>query len=158
MTKRIALFLCAALVLALTGIAVAQPGHLAQHFAHKGGGQGFIDHVGKALDLTADQKASAEKLWAELETRIEPLADQHKAQMEAVHQLLETANPDPTDIGNKMIAAHATRNEMKAIHEDVADRFAALLNAEPRAPFDPFRAMHEKRGDDGPGHGRHGRF
>jgi Spy/CpxP family protein refolding chaperone len=157
MTKRIALFLCAALVLALTGIAVAQPGHLGQHFAHKDGGQGFIDHVGKALDLTADQKAAAQKLWAELETRTEPLADQHRAQMEAVHQLLDTASPDPTEIGNKMIAAHAIRNEMKAIHEDIANRFAALLNAEQRAKFDQFRAMHEKMGDDGPGHG-HGRF
>ena len=158
MTKRIALFLCAALVLALTGIAVAQPGHFAQHFAHKGGGQDFLDHVGKALDLTADQKAAAAKLWAEMETRMEPLADQHQAQMEAVHQLLDTANPDPTEVGNKMIAAHAIRNEMKAIHEDIANRFAALLNAEQRAKFDQFRAMHEKMGDEGHGPGHHGRF
>jgi Spy/CpxP family protein refolding chaperone len=158
MTKRITLFLCAALVLALAGLAVAQPHHgMDQHFAHPGG-QNFHDHVAKALDLTADQKAAADKLWAEMETRMQPLADQHRAQMEAVHDLLDTANPDPTEVGNKMLAAHAIRNEMKALHEDIATRFSALLNAEQRAKFDQFRAMHEKMGDEGHGPGRHGQF
>lgn len=156
MTKRITLFLCAALVLALAGAAVAQPGHFGRHFAHKGG-PSFHDHVAKALNLTDDQKAAADKLWAEMETRMEPLADQHRLQMEAVRDLLDTANPDPTDVGNKMIAAHATRNEMKAVHEDIANRFSALLNADQRAQFDKFREMHEKMGG-AEGHGRGHRF
>ncbi|HEX6899340.1 MAG TPA: Spy/CpxP family protein refolding chaperone [Thermoanaerobaculia bacterium] len=150
--KKILIGICALLVLA----AVA----LAQH--HPGGGPHGMkmkmrgDH-GKmhgemmeahfaALGLTEDQKAQAKQLHEELRAKAEPLMDQVRGHHEELQTLLDGANPDPATVGNHVIAAHKTREQLKALHDDFKTRFTALLTAEQKEKLEQF---HERHGDPG---------
>jgi Spy/CpxP family protein refolding chaperone len=117
-----------------------------------------LEFVAKALDLTAEQKATAERLHTEMAAKAKPLMEQHHQQWREVHEMLDADNPDATAIGERMIAAHASREQLKAIHEEAMTRFSAVLNAEQLEKFKKFQEMH--RDHDGEGHGfrmrRHG--
>lgn len=144
--------LCAALV--LLGAAFAL--HAQEHGFHGMHGKaGMAGHheefVAKALNLTADQKAAAKKLHAELLAKAEPIMTQHHQQMDELKALLDGANPDATEIGQKTIAAHATRLQLKALHDDFKTRFSALLTADQKAKLQQMEQTHHDRAPfDGP--------
>jgi Spy/CpxP family protein refolding chaperone len=152
--KRILTFaLSAALVLGAAAL-WAQPG-----FHHKMGGPGgmtagqMADHMefmARALDLTDEQKAAAKKIHEEIFAKAEPLMEQHRQQMDEVHALLEGAHPDATTVGQKVIEAHATGEQLKALHEEAMAKFSALLNADQQAKLKKFQEMHHDRDGDGP--------
>jgi Spy/CpxP family protein refolding chaperone len=148
--KTIATVACAALV---AGAALAQPhGHMG-HMMGKSGAAGMADHLATVLNLTDAQKASAKQLHQELWTKAQPLMAKMKQQHEELKTLLSGANPDATEIGQKVIAAHDTRTQLKAMHEDFANRFSALLNADQKAKFQEMRQRFEQGdGPGGPGH------
>jgi Spy/CpxP family protein refolding chaperone len=147
---------CAALLLA--GAALAQHGH-AHGYAGKAGMPGhdmaghdmagMEEHLASALNLTDAQKASAKQLHEQLKTRMTPLFQKMRQQHDELKALLDGANPDATEVGQKVIAAHDTRNQLKTLHEDFANRFSALLNADQKAKF---QQMRQKFEDNGPGH------
>jgi len=152
MKKILTLALSAALMLGAAAL-WAQPG-----FHHKMGGPGgmmadhaeHFDFIARALDLTDEQKAAAKKIHEETAAKAEPLMDQHRAQMDEIHTLLDGANPDATEIGQKVIAAHATGEQLKALHEAAMAKFTALLNADQKAKLKKFQDMHHDRDGDGP--------
>jgi Spy/CpxP family protein refolding chaperone len=156
MKRILTLALSAALVLGAAAL-WAQPG-----FHHKRGGPGgmmadhaeHFDFIARALDLTDEQKAAAKKIHEEIAAKAEPLMEQHRQQMEEVHTLLDGDNPDATLIGQKVIAAHATGEQLKALHEEAMAKFSALLNADQQAKLKKFQEMHHERegfGPPGPG-------
>lgn len=156
MKKILTLALSAVLLLGAT-VLLAQPG-----FHHKMGGPGkgmaghgsHAEFMARALDLTDEQKAAAKEIHEGVEAKAEPLMEQHREQMEEIHALLDGARPDATQIGQKMITAHATRQQLKALHEEAMTKFSALLNAE---QLEKLKKLHEMRGEHGPmgfGHGR----
>lgn len=153
MKRFLTLALCAALALGAAAL-WAQPG-----FHHKRGPGGMMaahaehfEFIARALDLTDEQKAAAQKIHQETFAKAGPLMEQHRQQMEEIHTLLEGDNPDATLIGQKMIAAHATGEQLKALHEEAMSRFSALLNADQQAKLKKFQEMHHDRdGDDPPG-------
>jgi Spy/CpxP family protein refolding chaperone len=122
------------------------PGEMSQH--HE-------EFLAEALGLSADQKAAAAKLHGELAVKAQPLMEQHHQQMEEIEALLDGGNPDPAEIGKKMIAAHATGQQLKAMHEDFMTRFSTVLNADQIAKLKKFKDMHMERhsfgGPPGPG-------
>jgi Spy/CpxP family protein refolding chaperone len=99
----------------------------------------------KELDLTEEQKTAARQLHEDVMDRIEPLMEQHRAQMEEIHGLLDADNANATQIGQKMIAAHAIHEQMKAAHDEVHEKFVALLTEEQRAKLEKLEAEHPKR-------------
>lgn len=107
-----------------------------------GGHEGFEAHLASALDLTEDQKAGAKKLHEEIFAKSEPLMEQHSQQMEAVHALLNSDNPDATEVGTKMIEAHGYMKQIRALHEDGMARFSTLLTAEQKTKFDELKKSH----------------
>ena len=151
MKKILTLALGAVLLLGAT-VLFAQPG-----FHHKrghGGPGGHEEFLTRALDLTDDQKAAAKAIHEGVEAKAEPLMEQHREQMEEIHALLDGANPDATEIGRKMITAHATRQQLKAVHEEAMTKISALLNAEQLEKFKKFQERHHDRegfGPPGPG-------
>ena len=156
MKRILTLALSAVLLLGAT-VVLAQPG-----FHHKRGGPergmaGHGDHaefLARALDLTDEQKAAAKTIHEGVEAKAEPLMEQHREQMEEIHALLEGANPDATQIGQKMIAAHATREQVEALHEEAMAKFSALLNAEQLEKLKKIKEMHHgPEGFGPPGHG-----
>jgi len=146
--KTIAAGACAVLLAA--GVLMAQPhGHMG-HMMGKSGGAAMVDHIASVLNLTDAQKASAKQLHADLWAQAEPLMTKMRQQHEELKTLLDGANPDAAEIGQKVIAAHDTRKQLKALHEQFADKFSALLNADQKAKFQELRQRFEH--GDGPGH------
>lgn len=122
-------------------------------FVHRSHGS-MVEHVAKALDLTAEQKAAVEKIHAGMEAKMTSLRQDHHTQMKAVHELLDSASPDPTEVGEKMIAAHAVHKQIQALHEDAMTRVNALLTEEQKAKHEEMRAKHKgmRMHRMGPGH------
>jgi Spy/CpxP family protein refolding chaperone len=148
--KRI-LTLCLAAIL-LVGVAAFAAGAHDGWKRHAGPGEMGEHHaamIAKALDLTADQMAAAKKLHEELAAKAEPLMTQHHQQREEIKALLDAGNADAAEIGQKVIAAHATGQQLKALHEDFKTRFSALLNADQLAKLQKLEAMHHDRESQG---------
>jgi Spy/CpxP family protein refolding chaperone len=122
------------------------PGHSGHMRMMHGGGGHFI---ASELNLTDEQKAEAKKLHEETFQRAEPLFEQHRAQMDQIYDLLDGANPNPTDIGQRMIAAHAIHKQVKALHDDAMARFSTLLTPEQLEKFNKIKEEHGERGERG---------
>jgi Spy/CpxP family protein refolding chaperone len=107
---------------------------------------GMHGHFGADLNLTDEQKAEAKKIHEEMFEKAKPLFEKHRQQMEEVHELLDAGNANATEVGQRMIAAHATHQQLKALHGEAETRFAALLNAE---QLEKFKEHQEKRKERG---------
>lgn len=104
--------------------------------------QRHLEYMADELELTTEQREAARKLHADSSERAEALHEQMRAAHDEVETLLDSPNPDPTALGQKMIAARAARNEMKALHEELFGQFRALLDAEQQKKLDE---MHSER-------------
>ena len=150
MKKTVLFALLAAFVL-VGGMAMAGESF---HKMHGGGGPHVMMRHGgmeflQELNLTAEQKESAKQLHEEMMAKAHPIMEQHHAQMEEVHSLLDAGNANATEIGQKMIAAHATRKQLEAIHEEGFERFKSFLTAEQQAKLEELKEegklpMHRK--------------
>lgn len=149
MKKNLIASLIAVAALALGGAAVA--GGPGMHGKHGGGPhirfEHAIGHMIEKLDLTEDQKEASKKLHEDAKTRVHPLMEQHHQQMEEIHALLDAGTANATEIGEKMIAAHATRKQLEAAHDEIKASFVALLTAEQRAKLEELEEEmpHQRR-------------
>lgn len=145
---------CAALLVA--GALLAQPhGHMMGHGMDKSGAAGMAgmeEHLASALNLTDAQKASAKQLHQELWAKAQPLMTKMRQQHDELKALLDGGHPDATEIGQKVIAAHDTRAQLKALHEEFANRFSAQLTADQKVKFQEMRQRFEHGTGGGPGH------
>jgi Spy/CpxP family protein refolding chaperone len=144
--KTIVSGVCAALLLA--GAALAQ---MHDHHGHAGmagaaGMDKMMEHLATALNLTDAQKAQAKQIHEQVNTKMTPLLAQSRQQHQELEALLNGVNPDPTEIGRKAIAAHATRAQIKAIHEDAMTRFSAILTPAQKTKLDQMHQMHHPDG------------
>lgn len=143
MKTRVLFALLAAFVL-VAGMALAGETF---HKIHVGGGgphmaMGHGAAFAEELGLSAEQKESAKQLHEELMAKAHPLMEQHQQQMEEVHTLLDAGNANATEIGQKMIAAHATRKQLEAIHEEGFERFKSVLTEEQQAKLEELKKEH----------------
>jgi Spy/CpxP family protein refolding chaperone len=102
------------------------------------------EHIAKALDLTDEQKAAARTIHQEVAEKARPLAEQVHQQWREIHEMLEGGTADATAVGQRVIAAHAAREQLKALHEEAMEKMSALLNAE---QLEKFKKLHEMHGD-----------
>ena len=119
------------------------------HDGMRGGMHGG-GRMADSLNLTADQQTAAKKLREDMRAKAEPLMDQVRQQMDELETLLDTAHPDATEVGNKVLAAHATREQLRALHDSFETKFGALLNADQLAKFQQLQSQRKEWG------GRHG--
>lgn len=137
MKRKILFSLIAALVL-VTGAALAGE-HFKQVMVHGGhgghgeggprmmhGGIGFSEELG----LNDEQKEAAKQIHEEIWAKAKPIMEQHHQQFEEIHSLLDAGNVNATEIGQKVIAAHASMKQVHALHEEGMERFKALLTEE----------------------------
>ena len=151
MKRILTLALSAAVLLGVAFAVHAEGGHGFHHDrgafgSRMGDAEAFL---AKALDLTDEQQAAVKKLHEELLAKAKPLMDQRRQQMEEIHDLLDAGNADATTIGQKVIAAHATGQELKALHEDFKARLTPLLNADQIEKLNKFKEMHREHGPFG---------
>ncbi len=114
------------------------------------------DHLAKALDLTDEQKAAARKLHEDAAAQAEPLREQVHQQWKEIHEMLEGGNADATAVGQRVIAAHAVREQLGAIHEETMTRFSALLNADQLEKLKKIKESHRDHEGFGFRERRHG--
>lgn len=146
--KKVLFSLIAALVL-VTGAALAGE-HFKQVMIHGGGhGEGgprMIHHGGMAylqeLGLNDEQKEAAKQIHEEIWAKAEPLMEQHRQQFEEIHALLDAGNANPTEIGQKAIAAHASMKQVHALHQEGMERFKALLTEEQKEKLETLEKEH----------------
>ncbi len=140
-----ALFL-SLLVGGITGIALAQGhmGHMEMKHRMPGpdGDAGFFSHISDMLALNQEQQDAAKQIHQAAFEKAGPLMEQHQAQMDEIETLLDSGKATAQEIGTKVIAAHATRTQLKAIHEDAMTQFKALLTDEQKAKLETMEEMH----------------
>lgn len=119
----ITLAIASGLALGSLGSATAQGNDDGPHGRRHGGpgGQGWhhgnpMEHLTKKLDLTPDQQA-----------KVQPIIDQAKPQIEAIHQ--------------------DAMQKMKAIHDSTMDQIRPLLTPEQQQKLDAMKQAHEKMRD-----------
>jgi Spy/CpxP family protein refolding chaperone len=72
---------------------------------------------------------------------MQPLIEQRRALHEQIESALEAASPDPTAIGQLVIAAHRTgANQIRSLHDTFETRFVALLTPEQAATYQSLRS------------------
>jgi Spy/CpxP family protein refolding chaperone len=118
------------------------------------GERGFVAGLTRALDLTAEQQTAVTALYTTLQTNLETIRDQQEAQREEIRTLLEGDNPDPLVIGQKVIAAHATREQAEALFDTFTTQVSALLTAAQLEKFEALIAANDGHGPFGFGFGR----
>jgi|SRR6185295_1129846 len=140
---------CAALLLAAALVAGAQEPRLHHRMGAPDDMARHEEFMAKALDLTEAQQAAAKKIHEDVAAKAKPLMEQQGQQWEQIHALLDSDNPDATELGQRMIAAHATGQQLKALHEDAMAKFKTLLNADQVEKLEKFEAMHREHEGSG---------
>ncbi|HSS49357.1 MAG TPA: periplasmic heavy metal sensor [Thermoanaerobaculia bacterium] len=140
MKRTLTLFLGAILLVGASAFAAGAGGH----WKTAGDPTQMMQHhaafLAKALNLTADQQAAAKKLHEDLAAKAQPLMAQHRQQMQEIHALLDGGSADAAEIGQKTIDAHATGQQLKALHDDFKTKFSALLSPDQLAKFQQMQA------------------
>ena len=143
MKRKILFSLIAALVL-VTGAALAGE-HFKQVMVHGGPGEHMM-HGGPAfaeeLGLNDEQKEAAKQIHEEIWAKAKPIMEQHHQQFEEIHALLDAGNANATEIGQKMIAAHASKKQVEPLHEEGMERFKALLTEEQKEKLEALEKEH----------------
>jgi len=146
MKRTSALFLGAVLLVGASAFAAG-----AGHWHGAGNAAQMMQHhdamLVKALSLTPDQQAALTKLHQDQAAQVQTLMAQHRQQMQEIKALLDGGSADAADIGQRTIDAHATGQQLKALHDDFTAKFTALLTPDQLTKFQQLQAMH-------PGHGR----
>lgn len=145
--KKIAMTSLLLSLLVVGGVALAQ-GHMGGPMMHRmpgpDGDAGFYSHIAEMLDLTAEQKDAAKQIHEATFEKARPIMEQHHAQMEEIETLLDSGKVTAQEIGTKVIAAHATKTQLKAIHEEAMAQFKALLTDEQKAKFETMEEHHSE--------------
>jgi Spy/CpxP family protein refolding chaperone len=146
MKRTLTLFLGAILLVGASAFAAGAGSHWKAAGGHDKMMQQHAAFLTKALSLTADQQAAAKKLHEDLAAKAQPLMAQHHQQMKDIHALLDGGSADAADIGQKTIDAHATGQQLKALHDEFRTKFSALLSPDQLAKFQQIQAAHPERG------------
>ena len=125
----------------LAGAALAQEHGLAKKALPKAGP---VEHLAQELDLTAEQEATAAQLQGELQSRTAPLHEQLAQHWNGINALLDSANPDVAELGQRIIAAHALEGQMRALRLEYRNKLGAVLSPEQKAKLDRINARGER--------------
>lgn len=161
MTMKRSLILGFAATLLLSTAAMAAPRGNGGGAANAGvagprGERGFVAGLTRALTLTTEQQTAVTTLYTALQTNLDAIRDQHETQAAEIRTLLDGDNPDPLVIGQKVIAAHATLEQGKALFDTFVSQVSALLTAAQLEKFEALLAANEGHGPFGLGFGPRG--
>jgi Spy/CpxP family protein refolding chaperone len=102
----------------------------------------MLAHLTTKLNLTEEQQASAKALFADLQTRMQPIHTASKALRTQLHTAFQAATPDAATVGSVVIQQHQNRVAMKAAMAEFHTKFQALLTPD---QLTTFNQMHAKR-------------
>jgi Spy/CpxP family protein refolding chaperone len=105
--------------------------------------------MARFLGLSEAQKVEVRKLMEGRRAEHEALREQREANSEQLKKALESANPDPTDVGAIAIEGHRLHEQGRALREAQDKALRGLLTPEQRTKFDAMKALRDEGG--GPG-------
>lgn len=152
--KRKHLIIAAVVVLALTTIAFAQ-GFGGRPFGRGDGQRGAMmrERVATVLDLSDAQVAKWNAIQTATHQKMEPLAEERRANGAALRAEMGTEQPNAQKVGELMIANRKIAEQMKSLREQSRAEFEAILTPEQKAKHDQLKELRPNR--PGPG-GRRG--
>jgi Spy/CpxP family protein refolding chaperone len=118
------------------------PGHRGAGFGMFAG-RGF-ERLARFLELTEEQRTQAQAIHQATREQAQPLMEQNRTLHGELRDLLAQPSPDATVVGDKMIAIHANRAQVREMHENARAQFEALLTPE---QLDKLAAFEERRQD-----------
>jgi periplasmic protein CpxP/Spy len=140
-TNKFGIILLSTLALLASTVVLAQRGPMFHKVHGPGGGTGMADHLAERLDLNEGQKASLKTFLEQLHNEIAPLGEQTRTLHEEIKKELESGSPDATAIGERVIAAHAVHEKMKAAHDAFKEKLGAILDEEQKKEL---QEMHDR--------------
>jgi Spy/CpxP family protein refolding chaperone len=111
-------------------------------------GEPHGQRIAAALGLTDQQKAVWDTAFSTMRATAQPLHAQAKAIRVEIDALFAQGNPDPALLGQKMIAMHAVREQLRQARATMESTTTSVLTDEQKLKLDALKAAH-------PGH--HGR-
>ena len=98
------------------------------------------ERLAAVLGLTDEPKAAWATAREALQTTARPLLKQVWALHREIEGLLSHGSPDPSVVGQKVIALHELRTQLRDARETADNEFATLLTPEQRVKFEAFKA------------------
>lgn len=144
----------ALLLAAFASVAAPHPGRGPEGHGPDGFGPAghMLERAGRALQLTDQQQEQARQLLEARRPQMDALHQQMRDAHEKLAAALDAKDADAASVGRLAIAQHRLHLKGKALHEEMAKAFQALLTPEQQQKFELLKSMHE----DGPHHGRFG--
>jgi Spy/CpxP family protein refolding chaperone len=128
-------------------VASAQPPGREGARARRPGMQAAADYLG----LTDQQKAAFEQLREKQRPQMQALREQMRDNGKALREALEGESPDPTRVGELVIAGHQLRAKGRALRDEADKQLRAVLTPDQQVKFDAMKALRAERGPMGPG-------
>jgi Spy/CpxP family protein refolding chaperone len=150
-SKRTTFILGALAALVCTAAFAQPPFHARERGGHDGDGR--IERgteLIEFLELSEAQQASWSEIHQQQREALRPLFERLHASMGEVHELLETNDPDPTEVGNLMIENRNLHRQIDAAKEGFGDKLKAVLTPEQVEKYEAFeaaRAAGHRRGE-----------
>ncbi|HEY6842822.1 MAG TPA: DUF2673 domain-containing protein [Thermoanaerobaculia bacterium] len=83
--------------------------------------------VAQILALSQDQRTQWIAILQARQTAMQPFAEKAQAARQAVDQALSTENPDPSAVGQAIVALHSIQLQVATINSQAASEFEKLL-------------------------------
>ena len=99
-----------------------------------------------ALGLTDQQKAVWDAAFSTMRATAEPLHAQAKAIRTEIDALFAQGNPDPALLGQKMIAMHAVREQLRQARATMQSTTASVLTDEQKVKLEAIKALRPPHG------------
>ena len=126
---------------------------------YDGPGAHFLVRLARYLDLSEEQRTEARDIFTAAHDQAAPIRQQVRDLRDQLREALAAEPPDPTAVGNLVVAIHAAREQLHGIRESALDQFMAILTETQRLRLDALRdarrifGRHRHRGHGGPGPG-----
>jgi Spy/CpxP family protein refolding chaperone len=116
-------------------------------------GRGISEHFDRladALNFTADQRASLERLKSELTSTAQPLLDARRNAMTQLRDAVDNGSTDACALGQLVLQAHGNGDALKAAHDRFEAGLIALLTPEQKSQYDAIKALRPQFHRGGP--------
>ena len=100
----------------------------------------------EALQLTPSQQTVWQSAHDEFRNATAPLIEKQRSIGRQIEKDLKSNTADACALGNQMLAQQAVNDQIRAAHDALKAKVAAVLTPEQKSKFDAIASMHERHG------------
>jgi len=106
------------------------------------------ERLADLLELTAAQRTQLDELRTSRLEAARPTIEALRQNAEELHALVESASPDPTEVGTRVLAMHRMKEELKAARQAFEKDLEALLTSDQKIAWDALQRARESFRED----------